>query len=177
MLCLRRIIKYIISPLIVASFLFWVYQWKARQHDQSQYHEPTNFQHMTSKLSSPIQATINLEGSQPQQAQDVFYLNARISSASVFENLNYTWRVPDHITHLSGSLTGRLARLEPDNTLELRLQFKLLRQPEGLEHPVRLILSSHNNEQTRAKYFVLTQEEKNRQQRELLQRQHEYENQ
>lgn len=175
----HRFIKYLLSPLLVIGFLFWVYQWNARVQDQSQYHEQDNFTHMTSKLSSPVKARIVLEGVRPRQAGDDFVLKLQLSTTHRLENLSYEWRLPSHIALAAadplGELTGEMESLSPDKGLELRVRLQLLRQIEEAEPPVRYILSSRNREQLRAKYFVLTQEEKERQRRELLQRRQEYE--
>ncbi|MGE0527939.1 MAG: hypothetical protein AB7G93_21665 [Bdellovibrionales bacterium] len=86
----------------------------------------TPFLKHTHKLRGPIQAVIELIGTRPERAGDVFTLRGLIRSAEGLSDVDFKWSIPAGLEVINGQLEGRISVPGSDEAAKLEITLKKL---------------------------------------------------
>jgi hypothetical protein len=103
--------------------------------------EPALMRH-TEKLHGSIETQIQIVGTPPEKAGDVFALRAIISTFETLSNVEFKWALPEGVELINGELKGVITSLAPGKPAEVELTLKTL---TGENHQVHLLASSTNH--------------------------------
>jgi hypothetical protein len=80
----------------------------------------------TAKVHGPVDVSVELVGERPNGAGDVFVLKGVVTSSEAVNNIEYSWRIPEEIEVVNGSLESVIPSLQPDQpfTVEVTLKQK-----------------------------------------------------
>jgi hypothetical protein len=80
----------------------------------------------TAKVHGPVDVSVELVGARPNGAGDVFVLKGVVTSSEAVNNIEYSWRIPEEIEVVNGSLEAVIPSLQPDQpfTVEVTLKQK-----------------------------------------------------
>lgn len=96
----------------------------------------------TDKVRGPLETSVELEGSAPEKAGDVFSLRGKIHSDAQLENVDFEWAIPKGVEIVNGSRTGRLAAVSPDQPAEVQIT---LRSLDLTNHQIHFVTNGRRN--------------------------------
>lgn len=78
----------------------------------------------TAKVRGPLEASVELIGARPNGAGDVFILKGIVSSSEAVQNVEFSWRVPEELEVVNGSLKSVISSLSPEQPYEMQITLR-----------------------------------------------------
>lgn len=112
----------------------------------------------TMKVHGPIDVNVELVGAPPSGAGDVFVLRGVVQSSEALNEVEYSWRIPQEIEVVNGSLSSVIPALQPDQPVTVEVTLKQKGFANGRIHFRAKASSSGTRFADIAQYNSMTEE-------------------